>query len=106
MFACLWCSVVVDAAVVVRFTVGYCVCVVVSLAVAVFNSPVFKRFLGKDSEFFVALRKVFMVSYRHSLYESAIRPSTNAEEDYSGTHRSYVGENSTRFFTPTEPYER
>jgi len=80
--------------------------VVVSLAVAVFNSPVFKRFLGKDSEFFVALRKVFMVSYRHSLYESTINPSTNPEEDYSGTHKSYVGDNSTRFFTPTNPYER
>jgi len=80
--------------------------VVVSLAVAVFNSPVFKRFLGKDSEFFVALRKVFMVSYRHSLYESSINPSTNPEEDYSGTHKSYVGDSSTRFFTPTNPYER
>ena len=80
--------------------------VVVSLAVAVFNSPVFKRFLGKDSEFFTALRKVFMVSYRHSLYESSINPSVNPEEDYTGVHKSYVGDNSTRFFTPTTPYER
>ena len=80
--------------------------VVVSLAVAVFNSPVFKRFLGKDSEFFTALRKVFMVSYRHGLYESNINPTVNPEEDYSGVHRSYVGDNSTRFFTPTAPYER
>ena len=80
--------------------------VVVSLAVAVFNSPVFKRFLGKDSEFFTALRKVFMVSYRHGLYESNINPTVNPEEDYSGVHRSYVGDNSTRFFTPMAPYER
>ena len=80
--------------------------VVVSLAVAVFNSPVFKRFLGKDSEFFTALRKVFMVSYRHGLYESNINPTVNPEEDYSGVHRSYFGDNSTRFFTPTAPYER
>ena len=79
--------------------------VVVSLAFAIFNSPVFKRFLGKDSEFFAALRKVFMVSYRHGLYESSIVPKADPAEDYSGEHSTYVGENGTRFFTPTAPYE-
>jgi len=79
--------------------------VIVSLAVAIFNSPVFKKFLGKDSEFFVVLRKIFTVSYRHGLYEGSIIPKSDPAEDYNGEHKSYVGDNTTRFFTPTGPYE-
>ena len=74
--------------------------VVVSLALAFLNSPVFKRFVGKDSQLMQKLYVQMSYSYRHG------RMGTVDSSNYEKEHETYFNpdEGRSRFFAPVTKY--
>lgn len=75
--------------------------VAVSLAAILFRSKIFTDFLSSDSPFFNALTKDIEYSYRHGRGPWGKEDNANLEQ-----HPTFYNadENSSRFFSPTEPY--
>lgn len=74
--------------------------VVVSVALAFLNSPMVKRFVGKDSQLMQKLYIQMSYSYRHG------RMGEVDGSDYSREHETYYDKEKgeSRFFAPTSKY--
>ncbi|OFZ25094.1 MAG: hypothetical protein A2381_14250 [Bdellovibrionales bacterium RIFOXYB1_FULL_37_110] len=78
--------------------------VMAAITMSILGSDKFKQIMGKDSEFFVALKNYMEYSYRHGAPGSRDISVTRT----GGVHELYfnVEKGGTHFFTPLEEYPK
>ncbi len=74
--------------------------VVSTLFLSFYNSRAFRRYLGKDSEFFTQIANNIKYSYRHG------RSGSEDKSNYSNVHESFALDSSrSRFFSSKDSYK-
>ena len=75
-----------------------------AITMSILGSDKFKQIMGRDSEFFVALKNYMEYSYRHGAPGSRDISTTRA----GGVHELYFNSDKgdTHFFTPLDEYPK
>ena len=77
--------------------------VVVSLAMAIFKSDLYVKFMGANSPYFITMKNYFEYTYRFGSEGTQINPTYNTYTDTNPLYIDDVGSQS-RFFLPSEEY--
>lgn len=80
------------------------IAVVISILTTIFNSNLFKDFIGNNGRFAKAIKEETQWNYRHALPGRQVSPVPIFYG--SGAHPSYYNSSlgNSRFFGPVEPY--